>query len=174
MLLAEPFMADPHFKRAAILICDHHSDGSLGFILNKTVGMKIGDLITDFPEFDADVHFGGPVQTDTVHYLHRKGDLLEGSVEVVPGIYWGGNYEQLKLNIEGGLIEPADVKFYVGYTGWSEGQLAEELEYLSWMTSEVDRNYVFKEHDDTLWKEALEHAGDSYSVIAQMPLPNWN
>ena len=51
VLIAEPFMLDPNFKRAVILICEHQNDGSLGFILNKSLDMKINDLIADFPEF---------------------------------------------------------------------------------------------------------------------------
>ena len=76
ILLAEPFMMDANFRRAVILLCDHHEEGSLGFILNKPLKMSVDELIADFPEFDAEVYFGGPVATDTIHYIHDKGSLF--------------------------------------------------------------------------------------------------
>ena len=68
VLLAEPFMLDPNFKRSAVLLCEHSEEGSVGFIMNKPLNMRIDELIDGFPEFDSEVFFGGPVQTDTIHY----------------------------------------------------------------------------------------------------------
>lgn len=98
--MAEPFMLDPNFKRSVILICEHADHGTTGFILNKPLDMKIHELIADFPESKAPVHIGGPVAVDSVHYLHNVGDLLENSLEVSPGIYWGGDFEKLKFLLE--------------------------------------------------------------------------
>ena len=67
VLVAEPFMLDPYFRRAVVLLCEHHDQGTIGFILNKNIEMGINDLMSDFPQFEADVYYGGPVQTDTVH-----------------------------------------------------------------------------------------------------------
>ncbi len=88
VLLAEPFMADPNFKRAVVLLCEHEQNGSLGFILNKSLDMPVCDLIADFPEFEGEAYYGGPVQTDTIHYIHNVGDLLEGSQMISQGVYW--------------------------------------------------------------------------------------
>ena len=89
ILLAEPFMQDPNFIQAAILLTDYHPTGSIGFILNKPINMKVNDLLANFPKIDSDVFFGGPVATDTIHYLHNVGSLLEGSKMVAEGVYWG-------------------------------------------------------------------------------------
>ncbi|HPB54289.1 MAG TPA: YqgE/AlgH family protein, partial [Saprospiraceae bacterium] len=74
--MAEPFMMDSNFIKAAIIITDYHPTGTIGFILNKPINMKINDLLASFPEFESDVFFGGPVATDTIHFLHNLGDLL--------------------------------------------------------------------------------------------------
>lgn len=169
MLLAEPFMLDPNFKRAVIFICEHQMDGSLGFILNKPLDMTVNELIADFPEFAAPVYYGGPVQTDTIHFLHNAGDLLDDSAEVAPGIYWGGDFEQLKALIRSGLIEPRDIRFFVGYSGWTFGQLEEEMEYGSWVISDYHPNYVFTTKTNRLWQKVMRNKGDTYTVIAQMP-----
>ena len=176
ILISEPFMWDSNFKRSVVLLCDHTTEeGSVGFILNKPLEMRIDELVTDFPEFDAPVYFGGPVQTDTVHYIHALGDLLEGSTEVARGVYWGGDFEKLKVLIRSELILPKDIRFFVGYSGWSEGQLQEELAVGSWVISDMHANYLFQSSPDELWKQVLSHLGDTYTVIAQMPdYVNWN
>jgi putative transcriptional regulator len=176
LLIAEPFLEDPHFRRSVVLVCEHHNKGTIGFILNKPVGMNVSNLLSGFPDFDSEIFYGGPVQTDTIHYVHSKGDLIEDSVEIGPGLYWGGKFDQLKFCVENGLITPFEIRFFVGYSGWGEGQLNEEMTYMSWMTSAVDKNYVLGNSTEAklLWKTVLEHEGDVYSVIAQMPLPQWN
>ncbi|MFK7773629.1 MAG: YqgE/AlgH family protein, partial [Saprospiraceae bacterium] len=93
VLLAEPFMLDTNFKRSVVLICEHKEDGSLGFILNKSLKMKINELISGFPDIESIVYYGGPVQTDTIHYIHNAGHLFEDSQEIAKGIYWGGDFE---------------------------------------------------------------------------------
>ncbi|MBK8705001.1 MAG: YqgE/AlgH family protein [Saprospiraceae bacterium] len=169
LLIAEPFMLDPNFKRAAVLLCEHSAEGSIGFILNKPLGMRIDELIEDFPEFDSEVFFGGPVQTDTIHYIHSVGDLLEESVKLTDGVYWGGDFEKLKFLISSQLILPQDIRFFLGYSGWSEGQLADEIVYGSWVLAEMYANYVFKSRPDQLWQQAMYNKGNAYTVIARMP-----
>ncbi len=175
ILLAEPFMADPNFKRAAVLLCEHGEEGSVGFIMNKPLNMRIDELIEDFPEFDSEVLFGGPVQTDTIHYIHNMGELLEGSIKVVDGVFWGGDFEKLKFLIDSQLVQPENIRFFVGYAGWSEGQLKDEMVYGSWVTAEMDANYLFKITPSDLWQKVMYNKGNTYTVIAQMPDGvNWN
>lgn len=170
LLLAEPFMLDANFKRAVILMCEHKDDqGSLGFILNKPLKMNIEDLIGDFPDFKGEAFFGGPVATDTIHYLHNAGTLLEDSIEVARGIFWGGDFEKLKFLIKSKLILENDIRFFVGYSGWSEGQLHEELETGSWVIADMDPNYLFYPNNEDLWKKVMGDKGNAFEVIAQLP-----
>ena len=169
LLLAEPFMLDPNFKRAVVLLCEHASeDGAVGFILNKPLHMKVNELVVDFPEIESEVYFGGPVATDTIHFIHNVGDLLEESVEVERGVYWGGDFEKLKFLIQSKLILPHNVRFFVGYSGWSSGQLVEELGYKSWVPTEMHANYLFKSKPKHLWQQIMYNLGDTFSVIAQI------
>ena len=121
-LLSEPFMKDPSFKRAVILLCEHNQTGSFGFILNKISDFSVQELILDFPAFDAPVYLGGPVGEDTLHFLHRCGPILENSIKVRENIWWGGNFEQLKEEIRNGNIFPDDIRFFIGYSGWGVGR----------------------------------------------------
>ncbi len=169
VLLAEPFMQDSHFSRSAVLLCEHNEQGSLGFILNKPVDIDIQSLFEEFPEFEAKIFYGGPVATNSMQYIHTAGDLLEDSVEVSPGVYWGGDFEKLKFLITSKLIRPNEIRFFLGYSGWTEGQLKEEMDYGSWIISDMDANYAFKSDKIKLWKTILENKGDNFKVIAQIP-----
>lgn len=170
ILVAEPFMEDPHFKRSVVLVCDNEEGGTIGFILNKPqLRMNITELIAEFPDFESEVHYGGPVATDTIHYLHNQGHLLDGSQKVAPGVYWGGEFEKLKVLVATGLILPEHIRFFLGYSGWAAGQLDSELQHGSWIASEMDPNYLYRESADSLWRRALEDKGDTFGVIGQMP-----
>ena len=176
ILLAEPFMLDPNFKRATVLLCDHSSEGSIGFVINRPLNQRINALLEDFPEFDAEVFFGGPVEAETtLHYVHNVGDLLEGSIKVSSGVYWGGDFEKLKFLIASELIQPDNIRFFLGYTGWGEGQLEEEMSTGSWVIADADANYLFQMEPAQLWQEIMQNKGAAYTVIAQMPdSANWN
>ncbi|MEO1258012.1 MAG: YqgE/AlgH family protein [Bacteroidota bacterium] len=169
VLLSEPFMLDSNFKRSAVLLCEHGEDGSIGFILNKKLDMRVDELIADFPEFDAPVYFGGPVQTDTIHYVHNMGELLEDSHEVSKGVWWGGSFEKLKFLISSELVTPKNIRFFVGYSGWSNGQLVEEMELSSWVIADMHPNYLFKSKPTQLWEQIMSNKGDAYTVIATLP-----
>jgi putative transcriptional regulator len=175
ILLAEPFMQDPYFRRSVILLCEHHLHGSLGFILNKRIDMKVTDLLASFPEFDAEVYYGGPVSTDTLHYVHNVGEVLKDSVKVAEGIWMGGDFEQLKALVRNGLIEQHNIRFFIGYAGWSGGQLAEEMDIRSWIPAPVHANYVFKSNAEDLWSKVMYNKGDVFEVISDMPeFVTWN
>ena len=169
VLLAEPFMQDSNFRRAAILLCEHNAEGSLGFILNRELDMKIGDLLPDLVDFEVPVFFGGPVQTDSVHYIHNLGELLEDSLPIADGIFWGGNFDKLKFLIANELVPKDSIRFFVGYSGWSDHQLAEELEGGSWVLSDMDPNYLFgRARNGALWRQIMENKGGPFGVIAQI------
>ena len=121
VLLAEPFMLDRYFRRSAILLCEHNEEGSIGFIMNRPLDLNIDGLIQDFPEFEAEVFYGGPVGNDTIHYIHNLGDLLEDSVKISSGVYWGGDFDKLKFLISSEMVQPHNIRFFMGYSGWSPG-----------------------------------------------------
>ncbi|MBK9269968.1 MAG: YqgE/AlgH family protein [Saprospiraceae bacterium] len=169
VLLSDPFMLDPNFKRTVVLIVDHTiEDGTVGFVLNRSTGMKFSDFIEDIGDFDAPVFEGGPVSPNTLHYLHNVGELLEDSIKVCPGIYWGGDFDALKFLIEQKLILPDNIRFFMGYSGWSADQLQGEIAEKSWVLSQMDTNYLFKKYKLDLWKMMMNDKGEHWSAISQM------
>ncbi len=168
LLLADPFMMDSNFKRAVILLCDCHHEGSLGFIVNKPMDIKVNELLEDFPEEDMNLYFGGPVAHDTIHFIHRKGDLVENSVEIDQGIYWGGDFDKVKFLLKNEVMTSQDIRFFIGYAGWSPGQLEEELAYKSWVLANMDKNYLFSGKNKELWSQVMNNKGGHFEVIANI------
>ncbi|CAN5449093.1 YqgE/AlgH family protein [soil metagenome] len=169
LLLAEPFMGDPNFKRAVILLCEHNDQGSFGFIINRFTNIRLKELVEDFPEFNAPVLIGGPVQPNTLQFLHKEADI-ENSVEVAKGVYWGGSFESLKEHIRLNKINATDVLFVAGYCGWTEGQLEEEMKTQSWIVSDSKPEYVFTEAFEDLWCDILRTMGPKYKLISSFPI----
>jgi putative transcriptional regulator len=168
LLVSQPFMMDGNFRRTVVFLAEYNKDGALGFILNRPLEYKVEELVLDFPDFKDNAYFGGPVATNTIHYIHRVGQILDESIEIDNGIFWGGNFDKLKSLIANNLVSPNDIKFYVGYSGWSPGQLEDELIHGSWIIAPVDSNYIFKQKNMDLWKKVLEHKGENFEIIAQM------
>lgn len=168
LLLAEPFMDDPNFKRSVILLCEHTPDGSLGFIINKGLNMMLGEALPELADFESQLYFGGPVETDTLHYVHTLGDRLDGAQPVADGLWWGGSFEMLSILIQSGQVAPEEVRFYLGYSGWSPGQLAEEQEEEAWIIHTAETRHVFAS-DEPLWRNILREKGGRYRIISNYP-----
>lgn len=169
ILISEPFLMDPNFKRSIVLLCEHGDEGSVGFILNKPTQVRLNQLLEDFPDFDAPVYFGGPVQINSLQFVHRAGDIIEGTTEIAEGLYWGGSFEILKLLIETGKVAPSDFRFFIGYSGWSEGQLEDEMKINSWIVASTSADNIFSDEPDKLWGDILKKMGKKFAILASFP-----
>src|SRR5437660_2389711 len=114
LLISEPFMFDPNFKRSVVYLTEHNEEGSVGFVLNQKTELLICDIIEDLEDCHFPVYIGGPVGNDSLHYLHALGDSIEGSVHIRDGIYWGGNFEVMKILLENNKLRDDEVKFFIG------------------------------------------------------------
>ncbi|HKR04188.1 MAG TPA: YqgE/AlgH family protein [Bacteroidia bacterium] len=169
LLISEPFLLDSYFKRAVVLIGEHDQHGTIGFILNKPTDVKINDAVEDFPTFNVPLYFGGPVDTDTLFYIHTIGNKLEGAKEIVKGVWWGGNYDQLKLMIDTGQVKENQIRFYAGYSGWEPKQLDIEIKEKSWLLSAANTTFTFFSDPKVLWSQVLKSMGTEYAILANFP-----
>jgi putative transcriptional regulator len=175
LLISEPFLLDSYFKRAVVLLSEHDEKGTLGFILNKPTDVMLNDAVEDFPDFNVPLYFGGPVDTDTLFYVHTLGTKLEGAKEILPGLWWGGDYEQLKFLVDTKQIDKENIRFYAGYAGWEPKQLDTELKDKSWVVSDLAPDFTFFDNPKTLWSQVLRSMGNEYAIIANFPEdPNLN
>jgi putative transcriptional regulator len=168
LLLAEPFMADPNFKRSVVFLCENQKSGSVGFILNRPMPLKLSEAVEDIYNFDATLYFGGPVQTDTLHFIHNV-PQLDGCIRIIDGLYWGGNFDVLKEMINSGKVKPENFRFFLGYSGWDMSQLDTELAERSWIIHPATANHIFKTKPDKLWKEVLKEMGGEYAMMVNFP-----
>lgn len=176
IIVSEPFLLDSYFKRAVILLGEHDDFGSIGFILNKPTEVSINDAVDDFPEFNAPLYFGGPVDTDILFYIHTLGPKLEGAKEILNGVYWGGNYDQLRSMIDTKQVKPHEIRFYAGYSGWEPKQLNIELREKSWIFSPTNsanpalvKKFAFFEKPKDLWGQVLKSMGTEYAILSNFP-----
>lgn len=170
LLISEPFLPDPNFQRTVVLICEHGEDGSFGFVLNKPSLLKGSDVLDEATNFENTLYLGGPVQQDTLHFVHRQIPGLEGGAEIAKGVQWGGSFEQLLGLMEAGKLDPQDLKFFLGYSGWSEGQLEEELAQNTWIIyKSATAADIFDTQPDVLWRECLKKMGGKYKILSNYP-----
>lgn len=168
ILISEPLLSDTYFKRSVVLLTEHSDKGAVGFVLNKPVDLPLNEVLADFPDFNAQVYIGGPVAKDTIHFLHTLGELVPNSVHVMDNIYWGGDFDSLKELISEGIIEPAQVRFFLGYSGWSPNQLEGEIEENAWLVTRVESEKIMSADKD-IWKKTLDELGKKYKVWANFP-----
>jgi putative transcriptional regulator len=175
LLISEPFLPDPNFERTIVLLCEHNEEGSFGFVLNKPAIVKVSEVMDDLKNFDHPIFIGGPVQQDTLHFIHRNTEI-EGGAEVRSGIFWGGNFENVLFLSDSAQLEPNQIRFFLGYSGWSAGQLEEELEQNSWIVCDfVSEELMFETEPASMWRKALGNMGGRFSVYANYPVdPNLN
>lgn len=171
LLIADPFLKDPNFMRTVVLLCDHREEGSFGFVLNRHVSHTLDEII---PELEGTkkipVFLGGPVEPDTLHFLHICPDQIPGSIEIYDGIYWGGDFGIVKEMLLKNRLRYNDIRFYIGYSGWGSNQLKEELKTNSWITAMAKRDVIFNHDPEDIWKESLRLLGDEYSQMVNYPI----
>lgn len=169
LLIAEPsILGDISFNRSIILLTEHNHNSSIGFIMNKPLGYCLKDLL---PEVNCEfkVYQGGPVEQDNLYFIHKIPNLLTDSIEVTEGIYWGGDFNQLSNLLNQGLVNSEDIRFFLGYSGWGEGQLDYEWEADSWLVSENKHQNIFNIQPKNLWKNYLMEMGGRYQIWANAP-----
>ena len=171
LLISEPFLNDPNFERTVILICEHNAQGTFGLVLNKKTKLRLEDVLTDEIPFFGTLNLGGPVEQNTLHFVHTKPKELEGAVDLGNGLAWSGDFKQVKTFLATGVMNEADIQFYLGYSGWAEGQLREELDAQSWFVKKgATQEELFEMSAEELWKSVLKTMGGKYKVFSNYPV----
>ncbi len=170
LLIANPFLKDPNFSRTVIFLCEHSDEGSFGFVLNKRLPKTLEELVPDLTATNFPVYEGGPVQRDTLHFLHQYPQLISGGEEVMQNVFWGGNFESLLINFKNNDIHKSRIRFFIGYSGWSEGQLNEEMKEESWLTVKATRKLIFDTQPEDVWKNSLKQLGGNYEMMINFPI----
>lgn len=170
LLIADPFLKDPNFMRTVVFLTEHKDEGTIGFVLNRQYENTLDELLPDIEGHKFPVYYGGPVQMNTIHFLHRYPAEVPGGIEVMKGVWWGGDFDSLVLLINSGKIDPEKIRFYIGYSGWTTGQLKAEMQEKTWLTVEAVRSLVFHNQAEEIWKDSLKHLGGEYEMMINFPI----
>jgi len=170
LLIAEPsIISDLSFNRSVILLADHTSEGSVGFILNKPLKYTIKDLLPEI-ESNFKIYNGGPVEQDNLYFIHNIPDLIPNSIEISNGIFWGGDFEFAKELINSGVIKKKNIRFFLGYTGWDSEQLESEMQANSWiLIKNTYENKILSKASVHFWKEKIVELGGNYLIWSNAP-----
>lgn len=169
LLVAAPsILNDSSFNKTVILLTEHNSNNSVGFIFNKPLAYSLKDLI---PEIDCSfvIYNGGPVEQDNLYFIHTIPHLIPESIEVSNGVYWGGNFIALKELLNNETILETDIRFFLGYSGWEKNQLNAEITENTWFVTENDFQNIFNQEAKQLWKNKLLQKGGNYKLWANAP-----
>lgn len=170
ILISDPFIDDHYFGRSVVIICSHTKDGSFGFVLNQYLEIDLHKMDKNFPNIKTRISIGGPVNKENLFFIHTLGNMIEGSSSLYNGIYYGGNYSQLKNKLEEHKNLHNSVRFFIGYSGWSAGQLEEEINEQSWLpVNNVSIDQIFNTSNNKLWEDTLQMQGKRFKIISNFP-----
>lgn len=168
ILISEPSLRDYFFRQSVVLLAEHNEEGTFGVIINKPIETKISDVIRDFPDFKCTLYLGGPVQTDSLFFIHTI-DEVDESFPIMEGLYWGGNIETIKTLILKRELNENDIRFFIGYSGWHPNQLDNEIKEKSWVLSHTTVDEVIHGESEKLWSSYLKSMGNDYAIWANFP-----
>lgn len=175
LLLADPHLMDPNFLRSVVFLCEHNSEGSFGFVLNHKLDYTVDELVPELTDFKLPLFEGGPVELNTLHFLHQYPNEIPDSKEVIENVYWGGAFDKLIELINSRTIDTDKIRFFLGYSGWSKEQLMEEMTEKTWIVADGSAKFLFSKNEKELWKDVLKELGGEYQLIVNAPLdPSMN
>lgn len=171
ILISDPFLDEDYFRRSVILLCDHNDEGSFGFVLNNYLDVDLHNLDATFPDIKAKISVGGPVETQSLFFIHTFGEEVEGSSQIHGKLYFGGDYESIQGILKENPEAKDKIRFFLGYSGWTKGQLKDELHENSWIVANnITDEEIINTHIDHLWNYCLEKQGERYKTISKFPI----
>ncbi len=168
LLIARPSMMSDVFSRSVILLTDHSENGTVGFVLNKSLEIPVSKFISGLNSL-MPVYEGGPVDQENIYYIHKRPDLISDSEKFSKGLYWSGNYEDVQYAVNNGLITEDEIRFYLGYSGWSAEQLQGEINNNAWTLIRDENLDIFNDWTSDLWKNEMKKLGGENLIWMNMP-----
>lgn len=168
VLLSEPFLQDLHFERSVVLMCEHSDAESFGFVLNHPSAVQLNDLVDIAPK-SIPVFIGGPVANNSLFYIHTLTDI-DSSEEILPGLFFGGDLSAIFEYLSTDESNKEKVRFFIGYSGWSKGQLTQEIKERAWISVDnISIETLLSIPVSTLWKKCMSVQGDQFKTFSIFP-----
>lgn len=173
ILVAEPFMNDKWFGRSVITIIDHSDrKGTTGVVMNNELATTLSEVFSDIETQGVPVYCGGPLGHDRLFFLHSLGDtIIPGAREIAPGLWLGGKFASAVEYINSGYPHPGTMRFFIGYSGWSAGQLDDELKENTWAmpSRHFSPSTLLTGHGDKYWHKIVGQMDRRYRPWRVLP-----
>jgi putative transcriptional regulator len=170
LLIAEPsIFGDLNFHRSVVVLVDYKTEGYIGFIINKVLPYPIIDIISEI-KVVLPLFSGGPVEEDSLFFIHNVGHLIPESEKISENLFWGGNIEKAIALVNSKIISEKEIRFFLGYSGWSKNQLEQEIETESWVV--IKNKYaskILEVNPNYFWKNQMVALGGKRLVWANSP-----
>ncbi|MFC4819502.1 YqgE/AlgH family protein [Dokdonella ginsengisoli] len=164
LLIAMPSLRDPNFARGVTFLCQHGEDGAMGLMINRLSEYRLGDVLaqmnmhSEIPDVvDAPVLIGGPVQPERGFVLHTPNGEWESSFRISERVSVTTSRDILVAIAAGN--GPRHAVVALGYSGWSPGQLEQELVENHWLTAPASEQVLFETPLDQRWEAAAHLVG---------------
>ncbi|PIE90115.1 MAG: hypothetical protein CR997_07590 [Acidobacteria bacterium] len=163
LLLAIPQLLDPNFSKTVVLLAEHKKEGSVGFVINQPLDLKLTDILNELKisntdDTDAIAWSGGPVLKQQGWILHSKyrGSLNPPPFRISDGLYLSGTTQHLAALTEN---PPEFMRVLLGSSGWGANQLETEIAEGWWLTLEIDEKLIFQTPWDCVWEACFQSMG---------------
>lgn len=174
LLIAEPFLTETWFERSVITVIDHsYDEGTSGVVLNAPIESTL-DEVLDGVDPDTHIHVfcGGPLSQDRLFFVHTLGDaIIPDAREYSPGLWIGGDFNAAIGYINAGYPVEGFMRFFVGYSGWTGGQVEKEIEMDTWAVQPhaASMGNILTGYGDTYWHSAVRSLGSRYRSWQLLP-----
>jgi len=169
LLISEPIFNNSIFLKSVILLTHYNNNESTGLILNHPTKLYLSHLFKNI-SLDFQIFLGGPVDNQSLYYIHTLGNIIPKSIEITDDIYFGGEFDSILKLINNGTISQNEIKFFIGYTGWGKNQLIDEIENDSWIVKNLtSKDVCMNKSNQQLWRNFIKEMGDKYAVWANLP-----
>lgn len=176
LLAAWPNLLDPNFMHKVVLMCDHTEQSAFGLVVNDLLGLRLGDLFPEHPalsESDVPVYRGGPVDVNSLHFIHTVPEAFPGCHTINRELAMGGDLSALARFVTEEEDVESRLRVFIGYSGWGAGQLEGELAGRSWVPAPPSVAFTFGEPGEGTWRRVIRSM-DLDDLSSQPPDPTWN
>lgn len=175
LLISEPSLSDNFFFKSVVLLTHHDDEESIGLILNHPTKINLNEILNDIPLSDLPIYIGGPVEKQSLHFIHTLGNIIPDSKEIIDDIYFGGDFDKVLQLMHEKKITKHEIRFFVGYTGWGVEQLNKEIRNDAWIVETAKHELCMNYSTPKLWSDIIKTKKMEYAIWANMPKnPNLN
>ena len=167
-LVSTPILRDPNFWQSVILLCEHGPEGSLGLVINRPTEVEVSTAVNSLPHLAGvgPVYTGGPVQKSAMLILCHGNEIPEGE-NIFRNVFLAKDLDMLKIP---GLLGPeGKIRCYLGYAGWGQGQLENELKTGAWKLLPAEADPIFDGEPTYLWQKMMRRLGGEWEIYSTMP-----